>query len=219
MKKARIIIVILVLLGAASLAEAQIVVSQTTASTRKIYEKSGREKGIVIRPEILATHDVNHPEGNLINFHATVAYQFNPYYSIGGGLGVDNLHCSSNHYADFNLTGIPIYANARAYFLDRKLSPYIDLKIGYQFSLNNGTTNDGYVPGYEINRMKGILLYGTVGLEYRHIDLGFTIGYYTVSEDYYQYSNEIDSMLFKETSPTSHVVFMVSLAYNFQFKK
>ena len=91
MKKARIIIVILVLLGAASLAEAQIVVSQTTASTTRFHEKSGREKGLVIRPEILATHDVNHPEGNLINFHATVAYQFNPYYSIGGGLGVDNL--------------------------------------------------------------------------------------------------------------------------------
>ena len=51
MKKARIIIVILVLLGAASLAEAQIVVSQTTASTTRFHEKSGREKGVVIRPE------------------------------------------------------------------------------------------------------------------------------------------------------------------------
>ena len=214
MKHARIIIALLVLLGATSLAEAQIVVSQTTASTRKIYEKSGREKGIVIRPEILATHDGDSPGGNLINIHAIVAYQFNPYFSIGGGLGIDNLFCSSNHYKDFTLIGIPFYVNAKTYFLDRKFSPYFDLKVGYHIPISEGNTYDGINSHYEIDRMEGILTYGTLGVEYHHFDLGFTLGRYLVLYDSYDIGS--DTLIGKGNH--DHIIFLLSLAYNFQFK-
>jgi len=205
---------LLVLLGAASLAEAQIVVSSTNASTTRTYEKSGRVKGLVIRPEILATQDSDPPSGNLINIHAIVAYQFNPYFSIGGGLGIDILFCSSNHYKDFTLTSIPLYANAKAYFLDRKFSPYFDLKVGYHIPISEGSTYNGINSHYNIDRMEGILTYGTLGVEYRHFDLGFTLGRYFVLYDYY----DIGSDTLIGTGDYDHIIFLLSLAYNFQFK-
>lgn len=71
MKKVSIIMIMLMLLGAASLAEAQIVVSQTTASTIRIYEKSEREKGFYVRPEGAFGFGFFHHNGMLINLNCS----------------------------------------------------------------------------------------------------------------------------------------------------
>lgn len=223
MKHARIIIALLVLLGAASLAEAQVVVSQTTASTTKVYEKSGREKGLVVRPELGLTYIEYNPEGVFLNAHAIIAYQFNPYFAIGAGTGVDNTFCGSQHYENPVYTGIPVYANARVYFLDRKFSPYFDLKIGYHFSINECSQRRPEAYGiYSFSyQMKGLLASGTIGVQYRCFDLGFTVSYFESYTTYY-ISDAFDSNSwyptdFRPNQP--NLAFMVSLAYNLQFQK
>ena len=52
--------------------------------------------------------------------NGTVAYQFNPYIAVGGGIGLDR----------FRKTFKPLFGNFRVYFSDTYVSPYLDLKLG-----------------------------------------------------------------------------------------
>ncbi len=60
----------------------------------------------------------------VFSFSTSHGYQFNPYFFLGAGIGVD---C---HF-DWETVFMPIFANARAYFIDGKISPFMDVKIGY----------------------------------------------------------------------------------------
>lgn len=61
-----------------------------------------------------------------IAFSTTHGYQINPYVFVGAGAGV-------NCYTQNGSTawGIPIFADARANFLNNSISPFLDVKIGY----------------------------------------------------------------------------------------
>lgn len=191
MKHPRIIIAMAVLLGAASLAEAQIVVSSTTATT--IREKSGREKGIVIRPDLGIGWGVAQ-EPLLVEFSGTVAYQLNPYLAIGVGLGFD-----FDSYAGNTLLFLPVFVNARAYFCDRKWSPFLDIKIRYVSNINKVETYQyGY---YSQTWVKGLSYGGTLGMQYKNVDFGLS-GYF------------LD--VHKELGGWA---FTINVAYNFQIKK
>lgn len=161
MKKVRIIMVMLVLLGMASLADAQIVVSQTTASTTRIHEKSGREKGFVIRPEIAA--GFGFWTGVMYDLNCSFDYQFNPYFSVGAATGV---------YTPGDLVRFPLYANARAYFCDRLWSPFFDVKVG----LTTG---------------KGFRLNGTLGVQYKSFDVGCTVGMFDLPHNGSEYRRNL----------------------------
>jgi len=69
--------------------------------------------------------------GTLIPFgmgvHVINGYQFNPYVSLGAGVGLDV-------YFDDGLT-LPLFADLRINFLDKRVSPYIAFDIGYTFRL------------------------------------------------------------------------------------
>ena len=199
MKHARIIIALLMLLGASSLAEAQIVVSSTTASTTRLHEKSGREKGWVISPEVGISK-------KFYMANVTAAYQFNPYLSIGGGIGLeyrnDNLYLFDSigmmsSGERYSLMSLPIYANTRVYFCDRKLSPFLDLKAGYQIPV---TESDVLYAAQEA--LEGLFAIAMLGVQYKNIDLGVDLAYFN-AKGYY---------------PSLETI-LVSLAYNFQFKK
>ena len=144
---------LLVLLGAASLAEAQIVVSSTTASTVTIKEKekSGREKGLAIRPEIGIGTGMLDLE---MACFGTVAYQFNPIIAVGGGAGLE-------YGFDLSRTTLPIYANARVYFCDRKWSPFLDLNLLYSIPISQ---NSEFAAGFGWN--------GMIGVQFRKFDTG-----------------------------------------------
>ena len=60
----------------------------------------------------------------IFSFSTSHGYQFNPYFFLGAGIGVD---C---HFG-WETVFMPIFANARAYFIDGKISPFLDAKIGY----------------------------------------------------------------------------------------
>ena len=191
MKHTIIIMAMLMLLGAASLAEAQIVVSSTTAST--IREKSGREKGLVIRPDLGAGWGVAYGP-LLVEINGTIAYQLNPYLAIGVGLGYDY-----DRYGDNNLSFLPVFVNARAYFCDRKWSPFLDLKIRYVTNINKVET---YQYGYlSETYVKGLSYGGTLGVQYNNFDFGVSGYFLDVHKD------------------MSGWAFTINVGYNFQLKK
>ena len=51
-------------------------------------------------------------------------YQFNPYFFVGAGIGVD-------YHFDYETMFLPIFADLRGYFIDGRITPYIGVKIGY----------------------------------------------------------------------------------------
>lgn len=201
MKKARNIIVLLMLLGAASLAEAQIMVSSTTASTQRIYEKSGREKGLVIRPELnLGTCDF---VDGIYGGSATLVYQFSPYIEAGIGGGV-TVNVSEMFLDRQYWSFLPVFGDFRTYFHDGKYSPYIDLKLGYY--LHTGHTYpspDGYGTSYEPS-LAGIMFRGSFGVQIKNYDLA--LSYEGAKKEYWV------KLYYKS-------IVCLHFAYNFQFKK
>ncbi|MGL5683881.1 MAG: hypothetical protein ACRDDZ_12650 [Marinifilaceae bacterium] len=59
-----------------------------------------------------------------VEFSTAHGYQFNPYLFAGAGFGV-------NYYTDVELCNIPIFANIRANLLNDKITPFVDVKLGY----------------------------------------------------------------------------------------
>ena len=214
MKKARIIMALLVLLGAAPLAEAQIVVSQTTASTTRISEKSGREKGWVIRPEVEFGGFEDHFYGD-IGISGTAAYQLNSYFALGGGLGYNLFNIFHN---DPDLTSraqvIPVFANVRAFFIDRKWSPFFDLKLGYSIPLSSKIQT--YTSSYETSTIRGWYIGPTLGVQIKGFDFGIFAKIYN---SYYEWEYESYYSYYHHSEHCPAVSFGVFVAYNFQLKK
>lgn len=206
MKKIKIIIFVLVLLVTASLAKAQIVVSSTTASTTQIKKehiKSERVKGLVIRPEVDLGFGIMQ-DLLLLGFNGTVDYQFNPYFAIGGGLGFYYDHDFYHTYLS-RPTWVPIFINMRAYFCDRKWSPFIDLKIGSNIPITKGIWQ------YTL-KIHGFTLGGTIGIQYKGFDMGFTYQRAKMLE-IAEFQHEIFQHERRED------LFTINVAYNFQFGK
>lgn len=68
--------------------------------------------------------DVSDNNASKIELSTTHGYQFNNYFFVGGGVAL-------NHYTDADLTAAPIYANFRANFINKKVTPFADIKTGY----------------------------------------------------------------------------------------
>ncbi len=59
-----------------------------------------------------------------VEFSTSHGIQVCPYFFIGGGFGL-------NYYFDSELFEIPVFAQLRSEFLNHRISPFFDLKIGY----------------------------------------------------------------------------------------
>ena len=203
--------------------EAQIVVTSTSASTEKTPKtKSIRQKGLVVRPEIGI--GLNTSAKMQLNILGIANYQFNPYISLGGGAGL-----SSNNFDDFgqNFFSIPIFANIRGYFCDRKWSPYYDIKLGF-----NGTINQkDYITDYEkytdIN-LTGFYADFGLGMQYKNYDFGIELYLYPLNYDlfrkegYYDYATNTWYYVWTFSGSGKefdHFSVCLKFAYNFQIKK
>ena len=90
------------------------------------------------------------------------AYQINPYFSLGLGIGARN-------YYDFNAPVlVPIFADFRGNFIDKSVSPYLSLGVGYSF---DATDSFGSV-GFFLNPTAGV----TIMIHRKH-SLNFGVGY------------------------------------------
>ena len=63
----------------------------------------------------------------------------NERFSIGAGVGY-------NHHEKYKFSAIPVYISTHYFFLDRKLSPFVNLRIGgfAMFNKDNVGTNEKY---------------------------------------------------------------------------
>ena len=66
-----------------------------------------------------------------VEFSTSQGYQFNPYFYAGLGAAV-------HYYHEDDVVEVPIFADFRADILDQKISPFIDLKLGYTVHENTG---------------------------------------------------------------------------------
>ena len=134
MKNRILLLLLFVCLSFTTVTEAQTLITSTTASTTVIEEeptKSGRVKGLVLRPEARIGYGTG---GAVIGLDGTLAYQFNPYISLGGGYGWDVCDGLNSVW----------FANFRVYFCDRRVSPFYDLKLGKKTSSTFGLQVKGF---------------------------------------------------------------------------
>jgi hypothetical protein len=117
--------------------------------------------------------------GNMPMFSLNVinGYIFNPYFMIGIGIGMDA--------STQNVFMMPLFEDIRVHFLKGKVSPYFDLRIGY---------NAEFVTSYgQLNIDHGFLCNPSLGARValnKKAALSFGIGFKliaTKSNDYYNY--------------------------------
>ena len=107
--------------------------------------------------------------------------QISPYFFIGGGVGL-------RYYFDADAALIPVFVHARANVLDKKVSPYFALSIGYAFNASNDFEAVGLLvspsSGVTFNVSERVAL--NVGLSYEMQSMEFYDYDY-----YYGYQSDI----------------------------
>ena len=94
--------------------------SQADAQVKR-YRVGYKDNGFSILPEIAALIPSN-TYSYAINFNFIAGYQFDAHWFVGGGVALDAY--SSDLY-------VPVFADVRYYFLDKKFSPFALLDVGY----------------------------------------------------------------------------------------
>lgn len=186
---------------------------------KKIYPKSIRAKGWVFRPEIslggfvFADYDeysyyypsyydysykftfyIQETNGFAYNTNANLGYQFNPYVYLGLGCGINGYY--NNNHNNTNNISAPLYLNPRFYILNKKISFYFDLKLGYSFNISSSPV-DYYTHVHDTywnnksyttiiknkNMAQGAMSSIEFGIEYKHSSFGFVISSCRVSHE------------------------------------
>ncbi len=98
-----------------------------------------------------------------LGLHHVMGYQHNRWIGAGLGVGIDAYEIGSSHNV------LPIYLEARGYFLKKKVSPFYSMNLGYGIALKDQNSN--------IVEAKGGLMYNP-SLGYRfggHPNANFTL--------------------------------------------
>lgn len=111
----------------------------------------------------------------VISLSTSHGYQFNPYFFLGAGVGLD-------YHFGWETVFIPIFADARVNFMDRKITPFFDLKIGYSVADGQGFymnpsvgVNFGFSPRFGLN--------ASIGYNLQRTELFFYSPWWSASED------------------------------------
>lgn len=103
------------------------------------FAQSGGYKGMVHAAWMAQQEDFSF---EVLTIHGK---QFNPYFFVGLGAGVDvfkdfQKYDDDGHFeAETTEYSIPVFVDARMYLLKSRIAPYVDAKIGYAFSCDDGT--------------------------------------------------------------------------------
>lgn len=110
----------------------------------------------------LGRYGVHKIKADIIN-----AYQFNPYASIGIGVGIRYFG------EEARSTYIPVFADFRANILDRAIAPYISLGVGYSFGASGEKGGFFTNPTIGVNiKSRGIVsFYAGVGYEMQRMEV------------------------------------------------
>ena len=131
-------------------------------------------------------------EGTIPSMLGVFGYQLNKHFSAGVGTGVEAYHISM----------MPVFAEGRYYFLNDSFTPFINLKGGYAFPLENGKddarnlkliSHGGIMAGAEVGFLKSLSAKTSftfsIGYRYQHLKQTGTMNQY-----YYPYYSASDYM-------------------------
>lgn len=79
---------------------------------------------------------------NMEKFSIINGYRFNPYISLGIGTGI-RYGTLSNYDVDFDNFYLPVFADFRVNFINRKVTPYISLDLGSVYNLSDSDEDPG----------------------------------------------------------------------------
>lgn len=124
--------------------------------------------------------DLSDYDANKVEISTSHGYQFNNYFYLGGGVAAD-------FYTDADLIAVPIFVDFRANFINKKVTPFADIKTGYSV----GDVEGAYVSTsigvrFSLKGKKAINL----KLEYNyqqhndHGDYSYNNNYYSYDYDY-----------------------------------
>lgn len=127
--------------------------------------------------------DVSDYNTNKFEVSTSHGYQFNNYFFVGGGLALD-------YYNDLELAAVPIFANFRANFINNKVTPFGDVKVGYTAGDIEGAYAS-FAVGVRVALVKKMALnfrleYVVQGWDYEGRDF-----YYGSSNSYYYYDDSM----------------------------
>ena len=117
--------------------------------------------------------------GSKFSALGTVGYRFNNFFFLGAGTGVE-------YYRSEQFVSVPIFADARVNFLNKRISPYFGLKYGYGLGSIDGVYMDlslGLSLGIKNGRKRLNCSFVFSGLNDNerwldfYVGLGFRVGY------------------------------------------
>lgn len=131
--------------------------------------------------------DTNDNSSSKLEVTTSHGYQFNNYFYLGGGTGV-------SYYGDRDLIGVPVFLDFRANFINKKITPFADVKAGYTAGDIEGVYTTAAVGvRFSLKGKKAINL----KLEYSYQESGLSDSYsYTIgnSRYYYYEDNDLDAL-------------------------
>ena len=120
-------------------------------------------------------------EGTIPDLLGVVGYQINKHFSVGVGTGVEAFHISM----------LPLFGDVRYYFLNDRFTPFINLKAGYAFPLENSKdvnrnvalkSQGGMMGGVEFGYLKSLSnstkFTFSLGYRYQHMEQTGTMTQY-----------------------------------------
>jgi hypothetical protein len=157
---------------------------------------SGLSKGYIGMVDIGYDFGVGYFGVGRVQLDIINGYQFNPYFSIGIGTGL-------RIYPEIEEVLIPLYADFRVNFLDRKISPYFSTGLGYAFSVTNGYGSGGFLfnpaLGARFKVSEKSSMFVALGYELQVMNINYYDTYLnynglTIIDDYYYYSSVVGAI-------------------------
>ena len=111
---------------------------------KELNNASGLEEGYHGFVDLGYTLGIGDYKFGRFEINSTHGYQFNPYFFVGGGLGVHFM--SEYNTPDMNIAldyrknqvDVPVYGDVRWTIINHKATPFIDGKIGYYVTHRGG---------------------------------------------------------------------------------
>lgn len=125
--------------------------------------------------------DLSDYDANKVEISTSHGYQFNNYFYLGGGVAAD-------FYTDADLIAVPIFVDFRANFINKKVTPFADIKTGYSVGDVEGAyVSTGIGVRFSLKGKKAINL----KLEYNYQQYN-DHGDYSYNNNYYSYDYDYD---------------------------
>ena len=101
--------------------------------------------------------------------------QFNPYFSFGAGVGVhyyfsDRYYYLNNFYYNNDFVLIPVFADFRINFIDKPVSPYLAIDLGYSFNASDNLNSFGLFESVAVGASFKVSRFRAL-----HVGLGYEI--------------------------------------------